>query len=301
MTSSEIWRVRTEKMGVIEPFHSERDMESFLMNNPAVVGCWDPNEYLRVPSLVRQQISIRSEEKRGRMDMVGVALKDDKYELRIFELNPDEIQAGAVEQINSYVETWNQKNTAKKDIAAWIESLDIPDLDEEATNKLMERPVAVLVGPKFHPEAIANALENNVRCVRLTRFRSEDRAEYYVIVEDQVGSVVSTRKGWSWQDMIDKGLINANDVFTVTYQGNKVSAKPAPEFLNYFWTYVVFDEDSTKLLLEKTEKILEGSKEHRYSQKWLEKDLDALNTQKPMVITHASALLKMLTKKNIII
>ena len=66
MTSSEIWRVRTERMGSIEPFHSERDMESFLMNNPAVVGCWDPQENLRVPSLVRQQMSIRSETKRGR-------------------------------------------------------------------------------------------------------------------------------------------------------------------------------------------------------------------------------------------
>ena len=44
MTSSEIWRVRTKMVGAIEPFHSERDMESFLMNNPAVVGCWDPDE-----------------------------------------------------------------------------------------------------------------------------------------------------------------------------------------------------------------------------------------------------------------
>jgi len=287
---SEIWRVRTEKIGSLEPFKSERDMESFLMNNPAVVGCWDPNEYLRVPSLVRQQISIRSEAKRGRMDMVGVALKDDSYELRIFELKPDEIQLSAVDQINSYIETWKQKSTSKKDIAAWIESLGIPDLDEATINKIMEKPVPVLVGPTFHPEALAEALKNNVRCVRLTRFRSVDRAEYYVIVEDQVGSVVSARRGWSWREMIDKGLINADDIFTVAYKGNKVSVKPAPKFLNYIWTYVVFDEDSTKLLLEKKKQILAGSKEHPYSRKWLETELDALKTQKPMVITHASAL-----------
>jgi len=39
---SEIWRLVTERVGTLEPFGSERDMQAFLMNNPAIIGCWDP-------------------------------------------------------------------------------------------------------------------------------------------------------------------------------------------------------------------------------------------------------------------
>jgi len=48
---SEIWRVRTERIGTLESFRSEYDMESFLMNNPAIIGCWDPDAGLTFPTL----------------------------------------------------------------------------------------------------------------------------------------------------------------------------------------------------------------------------------------------------------
>lgn len=96
---SEIWRVIAEKIGSIEAFKSGRDMESFLMNNPAVIGCWDPDAKASCPSLVREQIFTRSgKEGKGRMDIVGVARNEEgEYELRIFGLKLGEIDVSAVE------------------------------------------------------------------------------------------------------------------------------------------------------------------------------------------------------------
>lgn len=53
---SEIWRVQTERIGTLESFRSERDLESFLMSNPAVLGCRDPRSKIPKPTLLMQQI-----------------------------------------------------------------------------------------------------------------------------------------------------------------------------------------------------------------------------------------------------
>lgn len=81
---SEIWRVITERIGKIEAFKFERDMQVFLMNNPAIVGCWDPEAKGTLPSLIREEIFSRGTEGgRGRMDMVGISKNEDgEFELR---------------------------------------------------------------------------------------------------------------------------------------------------------------------------------------------------------------------------
>ena len=72
---SQIWKVQTEKIGSLEPFKSERDMESFLMNNPAIVGCWDPDSDLALPTLIRQQISTKTARgSAGRIDLAGISI-----------------------------------------------------------------------------------------------------------------------------------------------------------------------------------------------------------------------------------
>jgi len=41
---SSIWSVKSEKIASLETFRTEADMESFLMNNPAVIGCFDQDK-----------------------------------------------------------------------------------------------------------------------------------------------------------------------------------------------------------------------------------------------------------------
>ena len=95
---SEIWRVRSERIGTLESFRSEYDMESFLMNNPANIGCWNTDTDLAFPTLIRQQLHTRKGKgSGGRIDLVGVSIGDNGYELRIFELKASRIDVPAVE------------------------------------------------------------------------------------------------------------------------------------------------------------------------------------------------------------
>jgi len=154
-------------------------------------------------------------------------------------------------------------------------------------DNLINNPVGVLVGAKFLPEAIAKASELGIRGLRIARFKAEERAEYYVIVEDLIGDVM-TKRFWSWKDLIDAGLIRQSDEFSISHENVKLIAKADPKYLDYYWKYLIFNKDSAKRLIDMEEKIRENAGD--FERKWQDKDFDNLKKGKGMVITHASAL-----------
>jgi len=157
---SQIWRVQSEKIGSLEAFRSERDMESFLINNPAIVGCWNPDVSSSIPALIREQVSTLTDKfEKGRMDLVGIARNenDDGYELRIFELKVVEISTDAVDQLTNYLKGWDAQDSAKERIKKWILDLKLEEVTESIANEIVGKPVGVLVGPKFSPDASAKA------------------------------------------------------------------------------------------------------------------------------------------------
>jgi len=287
---SEIWRVQTEKIGSLEAFKSERDMESFLMNNPAIVGCWDPESEAAMPALIREQISTITEKKgKGRMDLVGIAKTDNEYELRLFELKAFEITESAVEQLDSYLKAWEKEKSAKSKIRKWILSLHLDDVDEINVDKIINNPVGVLIGPKFQPEAISKAYKLKIRGIRLARFRSEAKSEYYVIIEDQIGNIVgSTKKYWSWRELIKAGLIQPSDSFYISFKDNKLVAKPDPNYLDYNWIRLIFDDTSRNALLEREEEI--KRKADNNAKKWPYKSLSSLKNGEGVWLSNATGL-----------
>ena len=290
---SEIWRVVTEKIGSIEAFRSERDMQSFLMNNPAIVGCWDPASPGSLPSLIREEVFTRAgTDMRGRMDMVGVSKNEDgPFELRIFELKVGEIDSSAVKQLDSYLKAWDHEKGPRAEIKKWILGLGLQEVNESTVADIIKSPVGVLVGSKFSPDAIKEALDLNIKGIRLARFKgcTKSEHEYYVIIEDQVGSIISpTRKTWSWGELIKAGLIRVEDVFSISYKNLKLLATPDPKYLNYNWIRFIFDEASRKAFLEREERIRETA--DNTVKKWIDKDLQALKKGEGVWISHATAL-----------
>ena len=288
---SQIWKVQTEKIGSLEAFGSERDMESFLMNNPAIVGCWDPDSDIPLPALVRSQICIKSEQGDiGRMDLVGLSVIDNAYELRIFELKVSYINKEAVEQINWYLENWKKDKNVKEETKRWILGLKLQEIDENLANELIDNPVGVLVAPKFQPEAISKASELGIQGIRLARFKSEKKSEYFVIVEDQIGEVVgsSKRQYWSWEKLIDAKVIHPFDKFSISHKEAILYAVPDPKHLDYYWKFLIYDEKSVKSLLKKETEIRKNAEEHKW--RWIDKDFKSLKNGEGLVITHASAL-----------
>jgi hypothetical protein len=294
---SEIWRVVTQRIGSIEAFGSEREMQAFLMNNPAIVGCWDPDSKGAFPSLVREEVFSRGAEgSKGRMDIVGVSKKEDgEYELRIFELKLGEIDGSAVKQLNHYLKSWDHESGPKIEIKKWVLSLKLPGIDESNVDDFIRNPIGVLVGSKFAPDAIKEALTLDIKGIRLARFKGGARLEheYYVIIEDQVGTIISsTKKYWSWDELIKAKLIEKSDVFFISpkEKGIQLRAVPDSNYLSYKWNKVIYDEESRKILIEKEEEIREKAKSDEYAKKWIDRDLQALRKGDGHWLSYATGL-----------
>jgi len=292
---SEIWRVVTEKIGKLEGFKSEREMQAFLMNNPAIVGCWDPDSKDSMPCLIKEEVIIKGKERKtGRIDMMGIAKDEDgNYELRAFELKVGEIDVPAVEQLANYLEIWKKDDATRNQIERWILSLGLKGIDKTNIKNVVESPIGVLVGSKFMPEAIKRALELGIKGIRLARFRGGTKSEheYYVIIENQIGNIVSgKRKFWSWVELIKTGLISTEDAFSISYGNDRLVGFPDRNYLDYNWIKIIMDESSRKVLLSKEAEIKEKARDNPNAGKWINKDFEALKRGEGLWLSHATAL-----------
>jgi len=284
--NSQIWCLKSEKLGSLQSFNSERDMESFLMNNPTIlVGASSEKSE---GFLVRSQQFIKgTNESSGKMDIVGLAKIEKGYELRIFELKNSPVDVAAVNQVKGYRDDWGADLDLKKRILEWIAYLPTLALDDKQAAAVVESPIAVVIGPSFLPEAIAKCREWEISGVRLARFKGDSNSEYYVIIEDQVGEVLKKRL-WSWKELIDRELIKKSDTFSFSYKNSTLRAKPDPERLDWNWIYLVFDEVSRKFLLDNEEKIRKNMDPD--AKKLVDKSFKALKENRSVVLTNATAL-----------
>ncbi len=293
MAESVIWRVRTERIGSLASFKSEYDMEAFLMNNPALIGCWDPGDESRPPYLVRQQLSTRKGTgDRGRLDLVGLVIDEEEPTLKIFELKVGSITSESVKQLADYLQGWETQGSARQQVQSWLVEVG---LEQPIREKLLGQPAGVLVGASFDPSAIADATRLGIEGIRLARFRSESEGgEYFVIIEDQVGKIVaSARRVFSWKEI---GLDGPSERLYIDIEGAKgqktgqrILARPDPESLALKSKRLIFDKDSAALLLERTEQMLARSDP---STAWVKEEVQALNANHahPVGISRATAL-----------
>jgi hypothetical protein len=284
--SSHIWRVSTEKLGSLQAFRSERDMESFLMNNPSIIVGWDSESSDKFP-LKEQQFARDDGENRGRIDIVGIAKYDGEYSIRIFELKNEPISPAAVAQIRGYRETWKADRGPKNEIRRWILDMNLQDLKENELDDILENPMFVLIGSAFSEDAVVEAQKYEINGVRLARFQGEHKSDYYIIIEDQIGDTIK-RRSWSWQGLINKKLMSSEDYFYFKHKDVLLRAQPDPARLDWNHIYLKFDDPSKKFLLENEEKI--KSKITNDSKNPIEKGLRNLHEGKSVVLTNATAL-----------
>ena len=287
--NSQIWKVHTERIGSLEAFKSEYDMEAFLMNNPLILGYRSEVPSLAQPILMKQQLGTKAKEGAGRIDICGLFPKGETYELLIFELKNGEIDIAAVNQLSEYIEGWHDEKGAKQKIKHQIKEMGLHEVVEDDLERAIENPIGVLVGTNFLAEAISKANANKLKGIRLARFRAEERGEYYVIIEDQIGDVISTgRFQWSWRDLINENMIGDADTFMIEYQGHSLRGLPDKETLTWFKKKIVLDDDSTRSILGVTGLLEQNAGE--LERKWLPKTLDSIKHGKSIYITNATGL-----------
>lgn len=294
--ASEIWKVTSEKVGTLEPFKSEYDMEAFLMNNPVIIGCWKPEVGGKYPTLIRQQTQIIKKTKEsGRIDLIGLKISinekdyNNYYTLLIFELKKGDIDIPSVGQLQDYLEGWNNNDSAKANIKEWILSLatdriEKAELEDAIDDKVLDKPTGVLVGYNFLPEAIKRASELKMNGIRLARFRAISTSDYFVIVEDQIGEIVNEAKriNLGWKDFINAGLIKQDDVLSLSKGEIEIIAKPDIE--SAYPKNLFFDKASISKLLANEKKIPKDSK------KFWDIHINSVKEGKSIKITHATQL-----------
>jgi len=289
---AEIWRVRTERMGTLESFKSEYDMESFLMNNPAIIGCWNPDAGLAIPTLIRRQLyTEKGTGGGGRIDLVGISIGDNDYELRIFELKASKIDVVAVEQLHNYLKGWEGEKSveAKSGIKKSLLDLRLDGIDGSNVDEILARPRGVLVGPEFDIDAIVKAKDIGFQGIRLNRFKAESVSEYYVIVEDQIGDVVqrAKRQQIGWSSLIDKGLIEQSDIFSIIpKEGVELCVKLDPASLGTTLKKFIFEKKSASEILDKEVDIRNNAGADKKER--LDKVIQSIKDEKGIGITHAT-------------
>jgi len=280
---SHIWYVKSEKIASLETFRTEADMESFLMNNPAVIGCFDQD---KGSSLLFQQLFTHKDKgSNGRIDLIGIV----NNELHIFELKNGTIDKKAVEQLKEYLDGWKKPGVGgRSKIEEQVKEYLKEQLDESKINVILNNPQGVLIGTKYDPEAITEANKEKFKAIRIARFTASKSPEYYILIEDQIGDLVSSRK-YVWQDFYKKGLIKETDKF-INDPGNNVKdiiAKPDPTLPKT--KNLLFEDESKKRILEEIHKKLEEKKiKEGEDEEFVNRTINALKTDQSLPISNAT-------------
>jgi hypothetical protein len=251
---SKIWKVETNEIGSIEPFASEYQIEAFLMNNPALLGCGSYEE--EASPFLLQQVRTNRKERGGRIDLVGLVIDAGREPiLKIFELKNQSVSSRDIQQLADYLGDWTKPGSGMEMVR---QSLHGTGLDHARIELILKAPKGVSIGPSFEPEAIIAARREGFEAIRIARFRARS-SEFYVIVEDIVGTP-TTHRNLSWREY----GVTENDVlfFELPKPRGRLSARPNPEKLDARIREVIFDADSVAKLLQNRNSLLEFVRQH---------------------------------------
>jgi hypothetical protein len=218
--------------------------------------------------------------------LVGI-INDNGYELHIFELKNGLIGESAVKQLKEYLDGWGPgdgRYKIEKQVKEYLE-----ELDESTIKNILDKPQGVLIGTKFDESAITMATKYKFKAIRIARFMATKSSEYYILIADQIGDIVS-RRLYVWQDFYEKGLIKETDKF-INKPGNNVKdiiAKQDPNSLKTTKN-LLFEDESKKRILEEINKKLEEKKiEEGEKKEFVNRTIYALKRDQSLPISNAT-------------
>jgi len=117
----------------------------------------------------------------------------------------------AVKQLIRYLKEWQFDPAVRKQVKEWALRLGLKGVDETTIDDILDQPIGVLIGTNFQAEAIRAALDSDfkqqIRGLRLARFRGTSKSEYYVIAEDQMEPLELKRNSGVGVRSLRQGLL----------------------------------------------------------------------------------------------
>ena len=235
-----IHHITSSPVGHPSRFANERDMETFLVDHPALLA-----EHLsagdddgEVVFMLRQENLHHAfgEGTEGRLDLVFVLRDGDRYILYLAELKNDTAAKAAVVQLSSYLKAW--KHDANQSLRGRVTAFLVADcgLSEDQATVVTNRISGVLVAPGFAFDAVnelvawaAEHPETPIQALRLFRFRHAGGHGHLIFVDDHYVVPRSTlRRTIRWSELADAlpGLVGEATVFALRCGGRVFTARP---------------------------------------------------------------------------
>jgi hypothetical protein len=149
-------------------------------------------------------------------------------------------------------------------------------------------PSGVLVASDFSKETLDQIEANRFKAIRLSRFKTNQGLDYYVIIEDRLGDIVSgARRSIGWGDLVLKNLVSFEDEFCLKISAqDELSAVPVQLKSESKSKYLRFSEDARGKILSKAEDIEKRNKIDGF--KSLDATIEEIKDNKPIILTHAT-------------
>ena len=132
---SDLFRYNIKKLSSSEDFNSEHQMESFIYNNPEILGqLMDEEGNLISPAVIQQVFTQKDEERKGRIDLMALVSKADGSPLlKIIELKLD-AKKEDFNQLQDYLVSLNDENKYKENFIEFIKEVSKIEDDDIAIN-----------------------------------------------------------------------------------------------------------------------------------------------------------------------
>jgi len=184
---AEIYKYNLKKLSLSNDFRNERDMQSFLYNNPEIVGkLYNSNGELHSP-IIREFSTKRGEDKKGRIDLLALSNSRGTLLLEIIELKMN-AKADDFEQLKEYLIGLNEKKEEIFDFIKKETKIKIDTIIESCYSNIIGRFIVM----DFDPRLIINIFDwnskskNKIDLTKLILFKADNKKSTTYVVLDKI-------------------------------------------------------------------------------------------------------------------
>ena len=204
---SELFRYSIERLTESTSFNSEHQMESFLFNNPRIIGAiGEEIENTELPAIIRQFPTIKGRGSKGIVDLM--ALTSDSESNLILKLI--ELKLSAIEndfyQLKDYLDGLTETNPYKEKVLEFIKKFGGVE-NQEDLKDIYQSAQGVFISCEIEPELIMKIYNwnrdhpnNSIDLYKLLYFKTSQ--SNYVVLDKIIQESLKkklTRITYSWE------------------------------------------------------------------------------------------------------
>jgi len=213
-------------MGSVSKFRSEHQMESFLYNNPAIIGILRDSSGERIDdAIIRQFPMQKGEGSKGRIDLIALnSDEDSNIILKIIELKKKAVKDDFL-QLKEYLEGLNEDNPWKAGLVSFLKEEGGID-DDDAIDDVYNNAKGIFITGDFEPELLfeiykwnAKKQSNFIELYKLLQFKTRD--SNFILLDKIIEQpkLQISKRSFNWNEMVNHFKeLDSGDIFYIKQQ-----------------------------------------------------------------------------------